>query len=62
MIEPFLSITLEIVEKCPALKPAEAWRMLQEKYPDNTVDGHPEKKKFKAKFSSEKRKAITSNN
>ena len=62
MIEPFLSTTQEIVEKYPAVKPAEAWTMFQEKHPDNTIDGCPEKKKFKSKFSSEKRKAITSDN
>ena len=62
MIEPFLSTTLDIVEKYPAVKPAEAWTMFQEKHPDNAIDGYSEKKRFKSNFSSEKRKAITSNN
>ena len=60
MIEPFLSTTLDIVEKYPAVKPAEAWTMFQEEHPENAIDGYPEKKKFKSKFSSEKRKAISS--
>ena len=60
--EPFLSTIQDIVEKNPEVKPAEAWTMFQEKHPDNAIDGYPEKKKFKTKFSSEKRKTITSNN
>ena len=62
MIEPFLSTTLDIVDKFPALKPEEAWTMFQEKHSDDAVEGHPKKKKFKSKFSSEKRKRLSSNN
>ena len=60
--EPCLSTIQDIVEKNPEVKPAEARTMFQEKHPDNTIDGYPEKKKFKTKFSSEKRKTITSDN